>query len=78
MAFDAKKLRELRHSAGLSMQALAKKAGVGPTSVWMLESGNTPYPHMGTVAKLAVALGESEAVFFAAPNRQTDNTQAAS
>ena len=74
MAFDAKKLRELRKGAGLSMRALADKAGVGPTTIYELERGGSPYPRMETVSKIAAALSKRETVFFAAVNRETDKT----
>ena len=42
---------------GLSIAALAHKAGVAQRTVWMLERGEIPAPHAKTIYKIATALG---------------------
>ncbi len=49
-------LREVRVQRLLSMRQLAKLAGVAPTTVYLIESGER-LPHYGTMRKLATALG---------------------
>lgn len=75
--FDAGELRRKRQAAGISMLTLARRAGVGPTTVYMLESGKLTSPRLGTVEKLAKALGLAATVFFAQQNRETDESPAA-
>ena len=49
-------LREARLQALLSMRQLARKAGVSPTTIYMLESGQHS-PQLLTTYKLSRALG---------------------
>jgi len=44
-------LRELRETRGLSQAWLAVKAGLDPSTVWLIEHGRTR-PHRVTVAAL--------------------------
>ncbi|MBV9601342.1 MAG: helix-turn-helix domain-containing protein, partial [Chloroflexi bacterium] len=50
-------LRGLRARAGLSQEALAERAGLGPATVRALERDQRPRPHPHTLALLAEALG---------------------
>lgn len=52
----AAKLRELRHSHGLTQAQLAREAKVTTTYMWRLESGAVA-PGIDLVARLAKALG---------------------
>jgi transcriptional regulator with XRE-family HTH domain len=56
-------LRRLRERAGLSMAALADRAGLHRTHVWKLEAGQRPHPSWRTVQALAKALGVKVEVF---------------
>jgi transcriptional regulator with XRE-family HTH domain len=49
-------LREARLQALLSMRQLARKAGVSPTTIYLLERGQHS-PHLLTIYKLSRALG---------------------
>ena len=49
-------LREARLQALLSIRQLARKAGVSPTTIYLLESGQHS-PHLLTMYKLSRALG---------------------
>jgi transcriptional regulator with XRE-family HTH domain len=53
---DVEKLRELRRRRVLTMEELAKKAGVGRNTVWRLEHG-VMGAQPRTIRKLATALG---------------------
>ena len=48
-------LREARLQALLSMRQLASKAGVSPTTIYLLESGQHS-PHLLTIYKISRAL----------------------
>lgn len=61
MAFAAK-LKTLREASGLSIYALAKKAGISTESASKLEQG-AHVPSWSTVMALADALGVSVADF---------------
>ncbi|MEU9192424.1 helix-turn-helix domain-containing protein [Streptomyces hundungensis] len=50
-------LRELRHEANLTQEALAERAGVGVRTIRGLETGERADPRMTTVRLLADALG---------------------
>ena len=58
----ARRLRDLREAAGLSVPQLAAKAGLPRTAVWKLENGESR-PFLETAQKIASALGHSLAVF---------------
>lgn len=62
-AFDPKKLAERRKTQSLTQRGLAVKAGVSQALVAELERGKHP-PSKATLAKIAGALGVSEAEFF--------------
>ena len=49
-------LREARLQALLSMRQLARKAGISPTTIYLLESGQRS-PQLLTIYKLSRALG---------------------
>jgi transcriptional regulator with XRE-family HTH domain len=49
-------LREARLQALLSMRQLARKAGVSPTTIYLLERGQHS-PHLLTIYKVSRALG---------------------
>ena len=49
-------LREARLQALLSMRQLARKAGLSPTTIYLLESGQRS-PQLLTIYKLSRALG---------------------
>ncbi|MBV9544276.1 MAG: helix-turn-helix transcriptional regulator, partial [Chloroflexi bacterium] len=51
------RLRGLRARAGLSQEALAERAGLGPATVRALERDLRPRPHPHTLVRLAEALG---------------------
>lgn len=54
---NGEKLRELRKSQGLTLQALAEKSGLVKSYVWDIENGNAPSPSLATGFGLADALG---------------------
>lgn len=60
----AARLRQLRTEAGLSVEALAAKAGMNRTHLHKFEAG-TKKPTLETAQRLAVALGVSLSVFDA-------------
>lgn len=51
------RLAILRRSRMWTQGRLAEEAGISPTTVSGIESGRIPRPHLGTVGKLARALG---------------------
>jgi transcriptional regulator with XRE-family HTH domain len=53
---DVQKLKELRRRRVLTMEELAKRAGVGRNTVWRLEHG-VMGAQPRTIRKLAAALG---------------------
>lgn len=59
-----KKIAELRRASGLSQNALAKKAGIGQSTVREIELG-TKSPNVITLEKICDALGLTLAEFFA-------------
>jgi transcriptional regulator with XRE-family HTH domain len=50
-----KRLRELRHSSGLTQEALAERAGLPHTHISAMERG-IKLPNLLTILRLAVAL----------------------
>lgn len=50
-------LKQLRKEKGLSLESLAKKAGVSKAHIWTIEKGNSP--KLDTVYKIAQALDVS-------------------
>jgi transcriptional regulator with XRE-family HTH domain len=50
-------IRHYRGEAGLTQEELAERAGLAPSSVVHLESGEVKRPRAKTLAKLAAALG---------------------
>jgi transcriptional regulator with XRE-family HTH domain len=58
---DGVRLRQLRRQQGLSAAELARKAGVGLSTVLQLEREPRPSCRTRTLARLAAALGQSPA-----------------
>ena len=50
-------LKRLRRRAMLTQEQLAKKSGVGITTINRIETGAVEDPHFSTLRKLAQALG---------------------
>ncbi len=50
-------LKKLRRRAMLTQEQLAKKSGVGITTINRIETGAVEDPHFSTLRKLADALG---------------------
>jgi transcriptional regulator with XRE-family HTH domain len=50
-------VRHYRSEAGMTQEILARKAGVSPTTVVRLESGEIRQPRPATLRKIAAALG---------------------
>lgn len=57
MRFVGAKLKEARETRFWSQRDLAREAGVSPTTVMHLETGQNPNPRLSTVRKVADALG---------------------
>ena len=51
------KLEKHRRAACLSVEELAIKAGMSPTTVWRIETGRVATPHAKVLRQLAEALG---------------------
>ncbi|WP_414166410.1 helix-turn-helix domain-containing protein [Streptoverticillium reticulum] len=72
-------LRQLRHNAGMTQEALAERAGVGVRTVRGLETGERADPRVTTVRLLADALGlrpaEREELLAAAVRRTGHGNQ---
>jgi putative transcriptional regulator len=51
------RMRILRGQAGLTQEALASKSGVTATTIAAIEQGRRHDPHIGTIMRLARALG---------------------
>jgi transcriptional regulator with XRE-family HTH domain len=56
MRFVGAKLRRLREDRFISQRDLARLAGVSPTTVMQLETGQNLNPRLSTIRKLAEAL----------------------
>jgi DNA-binding XRE family transcriptional regulator len=57
MRFLGEELKRLRNERFLSQRDLAQKAGVSPTTIMHLETGESTDPRLSTVRKVAEALG---------------------
>jgi len=57
MKFIGAKLKQVREKRFLSQRDLAQKAGVSPTTILHLETGESPNPRLSTVRRIAEALG---------------------
>src|ERR671916_695945 len=57
MRFLGDELKRLRNERFLSQRDLAQKAGVSPTTIMHLETGESTDPRLSTVRKVAEALG---------------------
>ncbi|MEM4230746.1 MAG: helix-turn-helix transcriptional regulator [Candidatus Pacearchaeota archaeon] len=53
----AKNIKKFRKKRGISQDKLSKLAGVTLHTITKIESGATPDPRIGTVKKIADALG---------------------
>ena len=51
------RIATLREERALTQAELAEKAGISPSTLSLIESGKVPRPHVGTVRKIARALG---------------------
>jgi TolB-like protein/Tfp pilus assembly protein PilF/DNA-binding XRE family transcriptional regulator len=58
-------IRELRQRKGLSVDQLARRAGVAEKTIWLIERDETDNPHPETIASLAGALGVQPEELFA-------------
>ena len=57
MRFLGEEMKRLRNERFLSQRDLAWKAGVSPTTIMHLETGESVDPRLSTVRKVAEALG---------------------
>ena len=57
MRFLGEEMKRLRNERFLSQRDLARKAGVSPTTIMHLETGESVDPRLSTVRKVAEALG---------------------
>ena len=56
MRFLSEEMKRLRNERFLSQRDLARKAGVSPTTIMHLETGESADPRLSTVRKVAEAL----------------------
>lgn len=77
--FDASKIKPLRESLGLTLEAAATKAGfVNRQHWWRIESGNVPDPRVSTLVTIAAVLGISPLELLKLPKSLTTPTARAS
>lgn len=62
------KIKDLRKKKNISQEDLAKKSGVGRTTISALETGKATVTTNSTMQKIAEALGESVATVFFGEN----------
>lgn len=55
----ARRMRDLREARGLSLQAVADRAGVAKAHIWNMERGEARNPTISTAVGIATALGVS-------------------
>ncbi|GJD55207.1 helix-turn-helix domain-containing protein [Methylobacterium dankookense] len=55
----ATRMRKLRQDRGLSLQALADRAGIAKSHAWEIEQGRSRNPTIATAVGIARALGVS-------------------
>lgn len=65
-AYEAQQVRRLRQQAGLTQEALAKRAGLARPNLARVESGRYR-PSLETLERIASALGQPVSVLIAAP-----------
>ena len=51
------RIAELREERALTQVELAKKAGISPSTLSLLESGKVERPHVSTIRKISRVLG---------------------
>lgn len=64
MKFSGSRLRQIRDGAELSRPALASLAGTSKSTIKRLENGDDVNTTIGTIERLADALGVSPADFY--------------
>ena len=64
------RIRQLRRSSGMSVRALATKTGFSPSLISQVER-NQVTPSIGSLERIAMALGVTLAKFFAEPDTNT-------
>ena len=62
-------LRPLRHQRGWTQQELARRSGVDQPTISRIENGHTRGVGLGTIERLAQALGVNPRVLFERPLR---------
>lgn len=65
-------LRRIREKRGMSQQELAQRAKVPQQTISMIESGQRPDPRIGTLGRLADALGCTVLDLWV-PDEESDN-----
>ncbi len=60
-------VRAARIAAGLSVAELSRVSGVPPRTIYRVEAGGRRGPHMGTLRRLAAALGCAPADLLVTP-----------
>jgi transcriptional regulator with XRE-family HTH domain len=64
------RIQQLRLRSGMSMRALAAQTGFSPSLISQVEKGQVT-PSIGSLERIAMALGVSLGQFFAEPERST-------
>src|SRR5262245_40543732 len=65
------RIRQLRLGLGLSLRALAAETGFSPSLISQVEHGRV-MPSIGSLERIAMALGVSLSTFFAEPEQTSD------
>ena len=65
------RIRQLRLGLGLSLRALAAETGFSPSLISQVERGHV-MPSIGSLERIAMALGVSLSTFFAVPEPTSD------
>ena len=59
------RIKEEREAQGMTQEELAEKSGVSRVTISLIESGRNTNVMIGTLAKIAMALGKSvDEIFF--------------
>ena len=64
------RVRQLRHASGMSLRTLATKSGFSPSLISQVEHGQVT-PSIGSLERIAMALGVSLSKFFREPDTST-------